>query len=139
MKKIAFTLLLFSLSSVIQVSAYADYCFSSGITGFCYFTGLANSSSPHSYFHCTSDNSYIVKFYNHNVLISGFSSAGTITLSGSEIKKMFNKHYFEVMHHDGHHGAKYVGYVSVGKMHCSIGTGGRPEVYPGSFGLNAGL
>jgi hypothetical protein len=141
MKRNSFIFLAPLLFSCLQMSAYADHCYSAGIGSFCYFTGLSNSASEHAYFHCETSGTPFVKMYNHNVLISGFmpvsgAGAGTLTLTGLGVKKMLDDYYFEVMHHEGHSGIKYVLITSLGPMKCSLGTGGRKGVFPGSFGIS---
>ncbi len=120
--------------SCMQMSAFADHCFVSGVGGVCYFDSLSKDNNEHAYYHCKASSVY-VKMYNHNVLISGFKPNGTLTLTGSDVNKMFDNYYFEVMHHDKHNGLKYVAITSLGQIKCTMGTGGRKMVYPGSFGL----
>jgi len=124
--------------SAVQINAYADYCLIKKIGGFCSFDSLSSTSSPHTYFHCDADKSYYIKIYTHNVLVGGFAAgSGTLTLTGSDIKKVLNKYYFEVAHHDGHNGFKYIAITSLGSIHCHIGKGERSAVFPGPFALQS--
>ena len=143
MKRFSLTFFGIILFSCLQFSAYADQCLSFGIGGLCYFNGLSNSDSPHAHFHCSTSGSPFVKMYNHNVLISGFmpvagKGAGTLTLSGVGVKHMLDDYYFEVMHHAGHSGVKYVLITSLGPINCSMGMGSRKAVFPGLFGVSGG-
>lgn len=142
MKKMSFVFYGIMLLLCFQNNAYADHCYSFGVGGVCYFDGLSNSKSPHTYFHCSTSGSLYVKMYNHNVLISGFmpvsgKGAGTLTLSGVGVKHMLDDYYFEVMHHEGHSGLKYVVITSLGPIKCSTGMGSRKAVFPGLFGVQS--
>ena len=128
--------------SLVQLSAYADHCYVAGVGGLCYFTGLSKNASEHAYFHCETPGTLGVQMRNHNVLISGFMpvdghGAGTLTLNGAEAKRMLNDYYFEVMHHDGHSGLRYVVIASAGPIKCSMGKGGRGSVFPELYGASA--
>ena len=125
------------LMSLVQINVYADYCFMpGGLAGFCNFENLSSKSSPHSYFHCEANNAWYVKMYTHHVLVGGFMpGAGTLTLTGSEVQRVLNNYYFEVAHHEGHDGMRYVGFTSLGSFQCSLGTGGRSAVFPGAFAV----
>lgn len=134
MKRNAFIGLSVLLLSFVQMSAYADHCFVSGVGGFCYFDSVSSNASEHAYFHCKASSSLYVKMYNHHVLVSGFKQNGTLTLTGGEVSRMLDNYYFEVMNHDGHNGPKFVAMTSLGPIKCTMGTGGRKMVFPGSFG-----
>ncbi len=139
MKRISFTFFGIVMLLGLHNLAYADHCYSFGVGGLCYFNGLSNSESPHAHFHCSTSGSLFVKMYNHNVLISGFmpvsgKGAGTLTLSGVGVKQMLDDYYFEVAHHAGHSGLKYVLITSLGPINCSTGMGNRKAVFPGLYG-----
>lgn len=134
MKRNTFIGLAVVLLSFMQMSAYADHCYVSGVGGLCYFDSLSNNQGEHAYFHCKASSVY-VKMYNHHLLVSGFKHNGTLTLTGGEVNRMLDNYYFEVMHHDGHDGLKFVAVSSLGAIKCTMGKGGRQMVFPGSFGV----
>jgi len=123
----------------IEVNAESD-CYNKNTGSICYFDSFYEHPEDELYFHCDVSYSLGVKMTNHHVLISGFLSgdnvgAGTYTYVGPNVKKFFNTYYFVVKNDPKRlHGAKYVYMVSMGDIHCRIGTGGRSRVLPGLFG-----
>ncbi len=138
MKRTAVIVFSAIFAAFFQINAFADFCLFTGIAGACNFTSLSSHSSPHAFFHCEAENSIYLKIFTHNVLVGGFGpGAGTLTLTGSEVQKVLNNHYFEVAYDAKHKGLlQYIAVTSVGPVRCKLGTGGRPAVFPGAFAIS---
>jgi len=124
MKKLI-TLLGATLLFSFSLSAYSsNFC----AAGICYF-GSLDKPSKSVEFHCSaSDHTTRVKFQNHNVNVSGFSTkTGKLTLEGSSHVKRLKKFYFVVKIDKKHKSSsvKTVTYTANGHIECKMGKGHR--------------